>query len=148
VTPVPHEQTIREAAPSDAEPLALLLGQLGYPVSAAALPARLARLAQSGNAVAVVATRGTAVLGLAVVQVYSYLHAEDELAWLTTIVVAEDARRQGVGRRLVAAAEQWARSRGSPRLSVNTGIHRSAAHAFYERMGYVYTGRRYAKPLD
>jgi hypothetical protein len=33
-------------------------------------------------------------------------------------------------------------------LVVTSGNQRSTAHAFYERNGYLWTGRRYAKPVQ
>jgi ribosomal protein S18 acetylase RimI-like enzyme len=49
---------------------------------------------------------------------------------------------------LVEAMEAEARSRGCALLFLTTSEDRAAAHAFYERIGLEYTGRRYAKRLD
>jgi GNAT superfamily N-acetyltransferase len=87
------------------------------------------------------------VVGLATVHAFTSIHAEREVAWLTTLIVGHDARHRGVGRALVAAAERWAGERGCQRLSVNTGLDRDDAHAFYGRLGYAHSGRRYSKAL-
>jgi GNAT superfamily N-acetyltransferase len=52
-----------------------------------------------------------------------------------------------VGRELVAALEALARSHDCVRISVTSAEHRDGAHAFYQRLGYDYTGRRFAKKL-
>ena len=51
-------------------------------------------------------------------------------------VVAAPARRSGVGRALIRAAEAKARRHGCPRLDLSSGDWRSDAHAFYEALGF------------
>jgi GNAT superfamily N-acetyltransferase len=68
-------------------------------------------------------------------------------AMLTALVVREDTRGRGVGRALVAAVEHWARERGAGRVVVTTALRRAGAHAFYERLGFEFTGRRYVKSI-
>jgi len=138
---------IRPAEISDAAALAVLLGELGYPADATQAASRLARVATNPQAVALVAARGDTVCGLATVHAHHALNRDEAAVQLTLLVVASDARGTGVGRCLVAAAEDWARQRGATRLAVTTAVHRTGAHAFYERLGYALTGRRYARPL-
>ena len=138
---------IREAAHGDASSLANLLGQLGYPADARDLPRRLTRLTARGSAVAFVAELEGSVVGVATAHAFASIHAGHDVAWLTTLVVAQEARHRGVGRALVAAAEGWARTHDCRRLSVTTALHREDAHAFYDRLGYQHSGRRYTKTL-
>ena len=70
------------------------------------------------------------------------------LAYITSLVIAETHRKQGVGRRLLEAIEQWASERGCARISVTSAEHRSTAHAFYPKCGFPYTGRRFTKHLS
>lgn len=58
-------------------------------------------------------------------------------AYVGELVVAEDAAGQGVGRLLMARAEQWAREQGHRRLTLETGFGNTGARSFYERLGYV-----------
>ncbi len=111
------------------------------------MPHRLTRLAEWGRAVAFVAEVDGKVVGVATAHTLASIHAERDVAWLTTLVVAQDARHRGVGRALVAAAEGWARTHDCQRLSVTTALHRDDAHAFYDRLGYQHSGRRYTKVL-
>jgi len=53
--------------------------------------------------------------------------------WLVGLVVRSDRRREGVGRRLVAALENLSRERGYPVVWVATG---DDAVAFYQRCGW------------
>lgn len=138
---------IREAAPDDAAAIVELLGHLGYPTDAAAIPARLAAVSAAGGTV-LLAGPARAPVGLVGLQAFPVLHASSPVAYITALVVAPGAQGRGVGRALVAAAERWARAAGCRRLTVTSAEHRAGAHAFYPRLGLPYTGRRYARALD
>ena len=60
-----------------------------------------------------------------------------EQAELAGLVVSSDARRLGVGRALVAAAEAWTRAAGFPTLRVRSNVLRAESHAFYRSVGFV-----------
>jgi len=137
--------TVREAATDDAEALARLSTQLGYPADAASMPDRLGRLAGDRNARAFVASDGERVVGMTTIHLRDTLNHAMPIAQITLLVVDETIRSRGAGRALVEAAEAWARSRGAKRVAVTTALDRSGAHAFYERVGYTHTGRRYGK---
>jgi len=140
---------IRAAVPSDAAALGPLLAALGYPAPADRIAPRLTRLAASGNAVALVASvdGGDDLGGLITAHTLASIHHDAPVAWITTLVVAESARRRGVGRALVRAAEEWARAQGAVRVSVSSGVQRADAHAFYEGLDYALSGKRFTKPL-
>ena len=118
----------------DAAAIAQLSGQLGYPVDARVMRERLERFLQlEEHAVFVAET--TEVVG--------WIHgAEHELLEVELhceiwgLVVADGQRGQGVGRRLVEAVEQWARSRGLAGISVRSNTIRPESHPFYERLGF------------
>lgn len=59
-------------------------------------------------------------------------HANGAVAWVEEIMVSDRSRRTGAGRRLMASAEQWARSGGAAYLALAT---RRAA-SFYRALGY------------
>lgn len=138
---------IRSATPADAEPMADLLTHLGYPATASEVLTRLAHVDALGSAVVLVAELDSDVVGLATGHLFPSIHMSPPAAWLTTLVVAEQHARRGIGRRLSGAVEFWARSHGAVRLSVTSGIHRDGAHAFYEHIGYERTGLRLTKTL-
>lgn len=136
---------IRLAADTDAEALALLLGELGYPADAAQARQRLECFHGDPRAIALVACRDDQVCGLATVQAYAALNRDEPSVQLTLLVVSSGLRGSGAGRALVAAAEAWAEGQGARRLVVTTAVHRAGAHVFYERLGYTLTGRRYTR---
>lgn len=136
---------IRPALAADAERLAPLLGELGYPADAGQVRERLARFDGDAGAAAFVAVVGGAVGGLATVHAHHALNRDEPAVQLTLLVIAGTLRGSGVGSALVAAAERWAERQGARRLVVTTAVHRAGAHAFYERLGYTLTGRRYTR---
>lgn len=85
------------------------------------------------------------VAGVATAKEFPGLHVSTPVVWLTVLVVDEQVRGRGVGRRLVEEAEQWARARGAPRMSLTSAVHRKEAHEFYVRLGYQQTGVRLTK---
>jgi GNAT superfamily N-acetyltransferase len=55
---------------------------------------------------------------------------------LNGIAVLPEYRSQGIGTRLIAAAEQMARERGFREVCVGVNIENTRARALYERLGY------------
>ena len=54
-------------------------------------------------------------------------------AWVEDLAVRPDARSSGIGRDLLAAAREWARSQGASQLALTSAESRVDAHRFYER---------------
>lgn len=139
---------IRRAEASDAQALSELLTQLGYPSSVSEIAARLDALNAFSRAVASVAINGFGeVVGLVTGHLIPSIHDNQPVAWLTTLVVLEDARGAGIGSSLVNHIEEWAKNNGAKRLAVTSAAHREEAHAFYEKRDYERTGLRFAKHL-
>jgi GNAT superfamily N-acetyltransferase len=140
-----HDIVIREARPEDAERLAELVAELGYPTPAPLILRRLAALPETGGR-ALVAVRGGRIVGLATMQQTRYLHRPND-ARLTSLVVASSERGGGIGRRLVEEVERRGAADGCARLELTSGLTRSGAHAFYEHLGYETQSRRFVKAL-
>jgi len=144
---------IRPASADDATALASLLGELDYPSEADRVRSRLVRLlgagdASAGDAVFLATDDGDAgVVGLLSVHRFYALHDDAPVALITALVVSERARGRGVGRALVERAVDTARRWECTRLLVTTHVRRAGAHAFYERIGFEFTGRRYARAV-
>ena len=132
----------------DAPALAPLLAELGYPCEVEEASRRLAALLESGGCVAIVAEIDDRIVALATAHEMNLLHSSGKVVQLTMLVVASSARRSGVGRALVEAAETWARWRGCMRMVVASNERRKDAHAFYERLGFAHTSRYYSKMLS
>jgi N-acetylglutamate synthase-like GNAT family acetyltransferase len=139
--------TIRDARAEDAEALAGLIGQLGYPTTAEAVARRVAQLQASEADRVVVAELDGEIVGLASLHASLSVEYDEPAAKLSAIVVDESHRRRGVGEALVVAMEAEARERGCCLLFLTTAARRADAHDFYRRLGFEETGLRFAKPL-
>ena len=129
---------VRKARRGDAERIAQLSGELGYPASTAQITGRLRQLTPaSEHAVFVAESTDDAarVVGWIHVSV-SHLLESDMRAEVNGLVVAEGQRSAGAGAKLLEAAEEWARKRGCGGMNVRSNVIRERAHRFYERQGY------------
>lgn len=128
--------TIRLARLEDAARLAELSGQLGYATTADAIRERLSQIEKdAAHEVYVAEGTGGGVLGWIDLLIERALVSGNEVE-ITGLVVDESCRGQGVGRRLMAYAEQWARERSCRSVRLRSNVVRAEAHAFYERLGY------------
>jgi GNAT superfamily N-acetyltransferase len=140
---------IRDAVPGDAPEIARLSAQLGYPADAATYEERLRRLLPSpSHAILVCEADGGRLAGYVAIEERLMLVSSGRVE-IVALVVDTEKRRAGTGRRLVEAAEDWARSRGGGELFLRSNIVRADAHAFYPALGYVHrkTQHAYAKRL-
>jgi GNAT superfamily N-acetyltransferase len=127
--------TIREATPADAAFYAELMSLLGYPASEEQARNRMSRLDGEGQRLFVAELDGE-LAGIAVVHVYPLPIHDAPICRLVVLVVAEWARRRGVGRTLIRAVEAEARSAGCDRIVLESGLRRDEAHEFYRALGY------------
>lgn len=127
---------IRPAKLSDAERLAELSGQLGYPTKREEMVHRMRKLKPAVLHAVMVAESGDGkVIGWVHVSVVPLLEA-DLRAEVNALVVADDERSRGAGALLLTAAEAWTRERGCRNMSVRSNVVRERAHGFYLRQGY------------
>jgi GNAT superfamily N-acetyltransferase len=142
---------IRKARRSDAERIAQLSGELGYPSTAAQIATRLRRLKPASKHAVFVAESSAAaadVVGWVHVSV-AHLLESDLRAEVNGLIVAEGQRSAGAGAKLLEAAEEWARRRGCLGMNVRSNVLRERAHKFYERQGYEHykSQKAFRKPL-
>jgi GNAT superfamily N-acetyltransferase len=129
------QSRIRPGRAADAEAMAALCTELGYPSSEAQIRERLLRLSDVEHGLFVAEDAGGELAG--VIAVHTRLLLEDDpFAELTVLVVTQDARGGGIGSELVAEAARWARARGLARVWVRVNVVREATHRFYESLGF------------
>ncbi len=121
----------------DAASVAALLAELGYPDNTPGEVAeRLGAWEEESNGTVLVAEMEGNGVGLAAWTAIPYLERAGRWGRLVALVVAGDIRSRGVARRLVAAAEQWARTRGCSAMELTSSRSREVAREFYRRLGY------------
>ncbi len=142
---------IRKARRSDAERIAQLSGELGYPATAGQIATRLRQLKPGSKHAVFVAECSDATVGLVgwLHVSVSHLLESDIRAEVNGLIVAEGQRSAGAGAKLLEAAEEWARRHGCQGMNVRSNVLRERAHGFYERNGYenYKTQKAFRKPL-
>ena len=139
----PEEIEIRQAIEADAQVIADLLEELGYPSKPANVLDRLRSLDRTGD-LALVAVIDTQVVGLILLHRTPFLHRPPD-GRISTLVVAQTHRGNGIGSLLVKEAEKIFCQWGCGRIELTSGAQRDAAHRFYERLGYVEKPKRFIK---
>ena len=79
-----------------------------------------------------IAELGGRIVGYVAGDAHETFYAGGKVAWVDEILVAEDARRQGIGRALMAEFETWAEN-GRCRL---IGLATRADATIYEELGF------------
>ena len=141
------EQTIRAAHAGDAEAVAALLLELGYPTAVNDARERLVRARGRADGGVIVAEVQREVVGVAAYEIVPLLERARPQCRLTTLVVRSDQRRRGVAATLLAGVESAARAAACFRLEVTTQPTRSDALAFYAAAGFTERPHRLVKML-
>jgi ribosomal protein S18 acetylase RimI-like enzyme len=138
---------VRTANLADAEPLAALMTELGYPTTPEQMSARLTRILADDDYRTFVAHGGGTLVGALGTRTGSLYELDEPYGQIMVLVIADGSRRTGTGRLLLRAAEAHFGACGVRFAVVTSANHRAEAHAFYEKHGYTFDGRRYKKPL-
>jgi ribosomal protein S18 acetylase RimI-like enzyme len=106
----------------------------GVTDSAAQIAARLVACAEIETPI--LAELDGLVAGFACLRVVPCVLYAEPYAELTELYVDPAFRRRGLGRALIAYAEQLAHARGATDLLIMTGVGNAAAQALYRTAGY------------
>jgi GNAT superfamily N-acetyltransferase len=68
--------------------------------------------------------------------------------YIEGIYVRPECRRQGIGRALVAAAEEWAISRGCSEMASDCLLENSESEFFHRELGYSVVERHFRRALS
>ncbi len=141
--------SIREATVSDAGRIADLTSQLGYDVDVPTAESRVARILARRDQHLWIAELDGRPAGWIHVAVADYVES-GPFVIIGGLVVDRQQRRHGIGTALMKHAEAWATSEGFSLVRLQSSSIRTAAHRFYERLGYtnVKTQFAFVKSLD
>ncbi len=132
---------LRSAQPADAPELARLLAEAGLPVSAKEAAARLEAMRARPDCAVLVATGYAGLAGLVSASWAPGLGAARPVARVGVLVVDDGERRHGIGRMLLKAASQAARSGGCDMLEM------AGAEAFCLANGFTPSGAVWERSL-
>lgn len=105
------------------------------------LAGRIVQLLAGGDTSVLVADPGPA--GFALLRFRPFVYSDGLECYLAELYVVPDRRGQGIGRSLMEAAFEHARSRGAAHMDLNTSEDDVVARHLYEKLGF---SRREGKP--
>jgi GNAT superfamily N-acetyltransferase len=127
--------TMRPATPEDAERIATLFTDEGYPAGPSDILARLERFGSAYSQVIVADIDGEAI-GFIAVHVMPRFEHDDRIVRILALVVDAGVRERGIGHLLMAEAERVGREVGAAFVELTAGHHRPEARQLYEALGY------------
>jgi GNAT superfamily N-acetyltransferase len=129
------DMTIRPAEATDAEAIATLFTDEGYPAGPSDIVERMSRFGSPHSRV-LIAEHDGGVLGFIALNALPRFEHDDRILRVLALVVDAGARERGVGHRLMTEAERIAGELGAAFVEVTAGHHRPDARRLYESMGY------------
>ncbi len=138
---------IRDAELNDASELAVLMCELGYETQRAEMETRLKLILSNPAYKTFIAIMDGCVCGMIGTLTYPSYEHNDPSGRILALVTLSAARRRGIGRALIAAAEKDFGQKGIRRVALDTRSTREDAHKFYESLGYERNGWRFVKQL-
>jgi len=127
--------SLRSATPEDAERIAAMFTDEGYPSGPSDIVERLARF-DSEHSRVIVAEHDGEVLGFVAVHALPRFEHSDRIIRIMALVVDAGERGRGIGRLLMEEAERLGRDLDAAFAEVTAGHHRPDARRLYEELGY------------
>lgn len=139
---------IRKSCREDAQAITLLMRQLRYPTTLSVMQERLAMLEHHPLECNLVAELDGKVIGTIGLKQLRTQDMGELVTRITSLVVDEQHRRKGIGKRLIAEVETWGKQQGSVQIFLPTDGERSSeSKAFYEQVGFECNGYRLLKSI-
>ena len=139
---------VREARYEDADAIAVLLTQLGYPQGEDFVIGKLVEFSARESAKVFVAELDAKVVGFLSFDCEPLFHREGNIGSIMAMCVLEEHRGEGIGKRLIASAEEEAKLQGCVRIAVASGMQRLDTHKFYLSQGYEEKTKRFVKDFE
>jgi GNAT superfamily N-acetyltransferase len=139
------KSVVRKAVSTDCAAVPALIREFGYAVTEELIEQWLVRISSGACGAVFVTEHDGEVAGFLNFHIVPLLQFSGGLGRITAVGVGSRFRHLGVGRQLVAAAEQFAWAHGCARVAATTSGHHPGASAFYEGLGYEFEARRFLK---
>ena len=136
--------TLRTATTDDADSIASLFTDEGYPAGPSDIVERLGRFASPHSQV-IVADHEGEILGFVAIHALPRLEHSDRVLRVMAFVVEAGVRDRGIGHLLMGEAERIGRELGAAFAEVTAGHHRPEARRLYEDLGYDATVAAYLR---
>ena len=127
--------TTREATMDDVAAITELSNQLGYVITEATTKQNLQSILAESKDLVTVAIYDERVAGW--IHVFRTVRLESGAFFeIGGLVVAQQYRRKGIGRSLIAHAKDWCSKTAVTSLRVRCNVKRKEAHDFYRSLGF------------
>ncbi len=132
------EFEIRTAALSDSAAIAeISRNDLGYAECSDLLVEQNLRMSlENPREKVFVAVSGELVAGYIHIESYQCLYSE-KLGNILGLAVRGNCQRKGIGKKLLIAAEDWAKQQKLTGIRLNSSAFRTGAHEFYRSQGFL-----------
>jgi GNAT superfamily N-acetyltransferase len=142
---MPATTTLRRAEPQDGPALFLLARTFAtsFIVEQSAFESAFEQLLTQTEAFLAIAETEEEIVGYVLGFDHLTFFANGRVAWVEEIIVSAEVRRQGIGRQLMAAFEDWARAREAKMIALAT----RRASPFYFALGFEESAQYFRKPL-
>ncbi len=129
--------TIRPLQPQDLRAYFALRTAL-WPDSEADFELEVSKILNNHRLASFVAEQNGQLVGFVEVSLRDYAEGCDSspVGYLEGWYVAPKHRKTGIGRRLVQAAEDWARARGCSEMASDSELSNTPSHQAHARLGY------------
>jgi GNAT superfamily N-acetyltransferase len=126
---------IRIAEINDSEYITELSNQLGYETRIVDIQNRLIKILENEDNCVYVAVKNGKIVGW-IHGFYSLRIESNFFAEIGGLVVDENFRKNGIGKKLVDKVIQWSKLKNCEKVRVRCNVIRKESHRFYENIGF------------
>jgi ribosomal protein S18 acetylase RimI-like enzyme len=138
---------VRNAKTEDEAEILNLVQQLGYEnVSLGELRINM-NLYEEDNHLLLVFEENNHVIGFIALDILQLFHIQGKTGKITSLCIDAKSRGEGIGKALVAEAEDFFRKCKCTRIEVTSNQRRKDAHSFYLALGYKQTSLKFVREL-
>lgn len=77
------------------------------------------------------------IIGFCSMAIVNNFWQEGHIGYIYAMIIDETYRGKGIGTKLLQEAYEAAKVRGCKKIELDSGFHRTEAHKFYEKNGYL-----------
>lgn len=127
--------------------IGLIKNELGYDGISSEIYDRIMKIYENEDYTTLVAEQDGKVIGFVGMVRGLAFEISGEYIRIIALAVKREYQNHGVGTRLAEAAEDYAYHIGASSIALTSGLKRSDAHLFYNRIGYTKKGYSFIKQI-
>lgn len=148
-TAITNKVLIREAGEEDVEAITKLMADLGYPTPFKEMQQKMRNIFAHPDYHTLLAVFNREIVGFSGLMKGLSFERSGNYVRIISFVVKKAQRNLGIGKLLIMESEAWAIEQGADSIIISSGNReeRMAAHAFYQKAGYVIKSTGFFKSL-